>query len=466
MVLTNENAQVFLCKEISKGIVSTSYLVKVSSIAVTDKSSTLLTCSFRSFCDAVDKTLYDAILSGKHLLSKQTYDLMMQSFSSISLDKQRITVQFMIVHRKLITYSLYFVGKFSENWCYVLNQEYEAEYLGEKIMVYRCEVVQSPSIINYPSILQDENKLLPGATYQVENALKEGNEIVIDSQSTISFVHAPTIPPKVHCLSVSEALRSAEDKPIWMIGRLMDYSFVRAKEKCLTLIQDCSSKEVIEFWSGGFIQRFTIGQTLVFADISLNNKEKVYSQNSFVFCYTHPYPFHHYETLSPLAFSYDYYSWQVIDVVYVQSVKVQLVCPCCQQQDLTNCSCSSERTSCKQICLINFDCVLNGKILSGVLRGDAGFRWMNLPEEVHKEILKHIQLRNKWFSEMSSVFSHSTTRKMLGRVKMLARRPLFRDFIFAIDIESVDLQVILENKLSQLLLNELDPEAVMKNKGL
>ena len=55
---------------------------------------------------------------------------------------------------------------------------------------------------------------------------------------------------------------------------------------------------------------------------------------------------------------------------------------------------------------------------------------------------------------MSTVYDHSFTRRLLGRVKMLSRKLLYTDFLTAVDVEPVDLQVVLENKLRQIQLNE------------
>ena len=459
LLLTNENARVFLCKEIFKGNVNINYLIKLASIRGGDKTPLLLSCSFRSFCESVDISLDQAVLSGKQLMSKQVYDLMMQNTKSNALNQQRVTIQFTVLHRNNVSYPFYsyhtnFVHRF-----YVMNQEYDAECFGEPIKVVRCEIDESSIILNNPSILQNENKFLLGATYCVENALREGKSIVIDSQSTIRFVCDPVIPPSISCLSVSEALRYTEGKPIWMIGKLIDYySSVRMKERCLVLIQDCWSREVIELWSGDFIQLFSIGQILVFADINVNNKKNVYTENSSVFQYSHPYPypypFFQNDILSPLALSCDYYSWQMVDVTSISSIKVQLICSCCQQFFSSTCLSHSERSNCQQLCLIHFVCVLNGRFVKGVLRGDAGFRWLNLSCEIRSEILEHIKLYTMWSSDMSTVYDHSFTRRLLGRVKMLSRKLLYNDFLTAIDVEPVDLQVVLENKLRQIHLNE------------
>ena len=433
LLLTNENARVFLCKEIFKGNVNINYLIKLASIRGGDKTPLLLSCSFRSFCESVDISLDQAVLSGKQLMSKQVYDLMMQNTKSNALNQQRVTIQFTVLHRNNVSYPFYsyhtnFVHRF-----YVMNQEYDAECFGEPIKVVRCEIDESSIILNNPSILQNENKFLLGATYCVENALREGKSIVIDSQSTIRFVCDPVIPPSISCLSVSEALRYTEGKPIWMIGKLIDYySSVRMKERCLVLIQDCWSREVIELWSGDFIQLFSIGQILVFADINVNNKKNVYTENM----------------------SCDYYSWQMVDVTSISSIKVQLICSCCQQFFSSTCLSHSERSNCQQLCLIHFVCVLNGRFVKGVLRGDAGFRWLNLSCEIRSEILEHIKLYTMWSSDMSTVYDHSFTRRLLGRVKMLSRKLLYNDFLTAIDVEPVDLQVVLENKLRQIHLNE------------
>ena len=462
LVLSNENAQIFLCREISQGIISFSNLVKLSSIVAVDKPPFLLSCSFQSFCNAVDESFHDAISSGKSTFSKQVYDSMVNNMESITSEKQRVSVEFIVLHRNLSSFILSFAEMEGSNRFYVLNQKYDAESCGEQISVCRCEIHNSPVIMHYPSILQDENKLLPGATYRVENALKEGHEFVIDSRSTIIYLYAPVIPPKITCFSVSGALRLMENKPIWMIGKLIDYSFVGNKEKCLVLIQDGWTKEVIEFWSAEYIQRFSIGQILVFADINVKNKISVYTNNSFVFC-SHSCPMNRYERFCPLPLSCDYYSWQVIDVVAVSSIEVQLVCPYCQRLYFNSCSCNPERLNCKQLCLIHFVCVLDRRVYKGVLRGDAGFRWLNFSEEIRNEILDHIHLQSMWNSDVSTVFDYSYTRKLLGRVKMLTRKLISSDYLFSIDIEPVDLQVLLENTLSRLCARLKDVETMMQN---
>lgn len=442
-----------------------SYYIKLSSLIGDDKAPHLLSCSFRSFCDSVDKSLYQTVLSGKQFLSEQIYDSMMQSATSNVPNQQRVTVQFIILHRNSVSYSFYTRLNNSVHQFYVMNQEYDAECLGEPIKVYRCEIDQPPIVLYYPSILQNENKLLPGATYCVENALREGTNIVIDAQSTIRCVCAPVIPPSISCLSVSEALRYTEGKPIWMIGKLIDYSFVGAKEKCLILIQDCRSGEVIEFWSGDFIQLFPIGQLLVFADINVNNRMNVYTENSSVFQCSQPYPFFRNEILSPLALSCDNFSWQVVDVISISSIKVQLVCACCQQICSNGCTCHAERSNFQLLCLIQFVCVLNGKDVKGLLRGDAGFRWLNLSNEIRNDIRKHIEMYNMWNSDMSNVYDHSYTRRLLGRVKVLARKSIFLEFLNAIDVEPVDLQVVLESKLRKLQMYEREKEAINQKCG-
>ena len=466
LILSNKNAQVFLCKEIYKGNINISYVIKLSSLIGDDKTLHLLSCSFRSFCDSVDKSLYLTVLSGKQFLSEQIYDSMMQNTISNSPNQQRVTIRFMVLHRNSVSYSFYTYHNNSIHRFYVMNQEYDAKCLEGPIKVYRCEIDQSSIVLYYPSILQNDNKLLPGATYCVENALREGANIVIDSQSTIRCVRAPVIPPSISCLSVSEALRYTEGKPIWMIGKLIDYSFVRTKEKCLILVQDCWSGEVIEFWSGDFIQLFSIGQLLVFADINVNNRMNVYTENSSVFQCPQPYPVFHSEILSPLALSCDNFSWQVVDVISISSIKVQLVCSCCQQIYSCDCSCHAERSNCQLLCLVQFVCVLNGKVVKGLLRGDAGFRWLNLSNEIGNDILKHIEVHNMWNSDMSSVYDHSYTRRLLGRVKVLARKSIFFEFLNAIDVKPVDLQVVLEDKLRKMQLNERTREAFSENCGL
>ena len=233
LLFTNENARVFLCKEIFKGNVNINYLIKVSSIRGGEKTPLLLSCSFRSFCESVDISLDQAVLSGKQLMSKQVYDLMMQNTKSNALNQQRVTIQFTVLHRNNVSYPFYsyhtnFVHRF-----YVMNQEYDAECFGEPIKVVRCEIDESSIILNNPSILQNENKFLLGATYCVENALREGKSIVIDSQSTIRFVCDPVIPPSIS--SFDYYVRQKYDFPrlLWNHAAISTVSYIR-EEGCIT----------------------------------------------------------------------------------------------------------------------------------------------------------------------------------------------------------------------------------------
>ena len=153
-------------------------------------------------------------------------------------------------------------------------------------------------------------------------------------------------------------------------------------------------------------------------------------------------------------------------MISISSIKVQLVCSCCQQIYSCDCSCHAERSNCQLLCLVQFVCVLNGKVVKGLLRGDAGFRWLNLSNKIEHDMLKHIEIHGMWNSGMSSVYDHSYTRRLLGRVKVLARKSIFNEFLNAIDVKPVDLQVVLENKLRKMQLNEREREASNQNCGL
>ena len=49
---------------------------------------------------------------------------------------------------------------------------------------------------------------------------------------------------------------------------------------------------------------------------------------------------------------------------------------------------------------------------------------------------------------------------------MLARKSIFNEFLNAIDVKPVDLQVVLESKLRKMQLNEREREAFNENCGL
>ena len=445
VVLTNNSARFFMAKRVENKSPSVTYLLLVHSLVTNEQPIFLLPCSFPSLLSRNNTLFTHHILSRKSFLSEKNYEQIITSIRSIPSLKDRATIQFTILHRHLSCHII--TLPVMHNRVTILQQVYEVSIDGKVFNVYRTEIVIPPVRALYSVILQEEGKLLPGATYCVENAGIEGESYVIDDKSLLHVVHPPMIPDHITPLSVSQTIRLSGGDSVWMFGILVDCMFTRLNGMCLIRVQDCHNQEIIQFWCGDYVERFQLGQMLVFVDLQKSNDEVVYTQDSSIFSIDE-IPSYCVDSIEPAALEFYSYTWQSVDVISISVVDAYPICPFCENVISTDLhSCYSDVNPIILLS-IHFIGVINNCQFVGKVSGEDAVRWLDLPEQRMKEITTCVHREGFWKHTNSIIIEPSRLRKLLGYMKMLCKKTSATSIV-AMNVIPENPQIILEQLLRE-----------------